>query len=196
MSAGAQIIFSLGFGILYWEMAGGLAGFEESAPIIGLMATIAYLVAFFVPQALFRYMLKETAAAVLTQLSRRFVIAAGVTLLLNIVVAAILLQGTDKPVPIVMEVYSATLMGLIVFHALGGLMAEQANYLQRTKQYNTNQLFAAVVALSVLFVFLMMYFLAFDLGATRAPRIYVRDMIFSTLAISGFAWFVYRLGHH
>jgi hypothetical protein len=196
MNAGAQIIFSFGFGILYSEMASGLAGFEESVPVIGLMATIAYLVAFFLPQTLFRFTLKDTAAAVMTQLSRRFAVAAGITLLLNIVVAAIFLQGTDRPVAIVMEVYSATVMGLIVFHALGGLMAEQANYLQRTNQYNTNQLFATVLGLSVLFIFLTMYFLAFDLGAAREPRIYVRDMVFSTLAISGFGWFVYRLGHH
>jgi hypothetical protein len=95
-----------------------------------------------------------------------------------------------------MEVYSATLLGLILFHALGGLMAEQANYLQRTKQYNTNQLFATVLGISVLFVLLAMYFLAFDLGVARAPRIYVRDMIFGTLAVAGYGWFVYRLGHH
>jgi hypothetical protein len=41
-----------------------------------------------------------------------------------------------------------------------------------------------------------MYFLAFDLGVARAPRIYVRDMIFGTLAVAGYGWFVYRLGHH
>ena len=75
-------------------------------------------------------------------------------------------------------------------------MAEQANYLQRTKQYNTNQLFTVVIALSVLFVLLMMYFLSFDLATTRPPRIYVRDMVFSTLAVTGFGWFVYRLAHH
>jgi hypothetical protein len=196
MNTGAQVVFSLGFGILYWEMARGAAGFEESAPIIGLLATAAYLIAFLAPQLRFRFSLDDVAGAVLGQLSRRFAIAAAITLLLNVMIAAILVRGTDQPVPIVMEVYSATVLGLIVFHAMGGLMAEQANYLQRTKQYNTNQLFAAVIALSILFILLTMYFLAFDLGAARAPRIYVRDMIFSTLAISGFAWFVYRLGHH
>jgi hypothetical protein len=87
-------------------------------------------------------------------------------------------------------------MGLLVFHAMGGLMAEQANYLQRTNQYKSDQLLAVVVAMCVLFVLLTMYFLAFDLGGTRAPRIYVRDMIFVTLAVFGFGWFIYRLGHH
>jgi hypothetical protein len=41
-----------------------------------------------------------------------------------------------------------------------------------------------------------MYFLSFDLAVARAPRIYVRDMVFSTLAVTGFGWFVYRLAHH
>lgn len=196
MNTAAQIVFSLGFGVLYWEMASGAAGFEESAPIIGLIATAAYLIAFLVPQRLFRFSLSDVASAVLRQLTRRLAIAAAITLLLNVVVAAILARATNQPVPIIMEVYSATVLGLLVFHLMGGLMAEQANYLQRTAQYKSDQLLAVVVAMSVLFVLLTMYFLAFDLAATRAPRIYVRDMIFSTLAVSGFAWFVFRLGHH
>jgi len=196
MNAAAQVIFSLGFGILYSEMASGLAGFEESAPVIGLIGAVAYLVAFFIPQALFRYTLQDKAPVVLAQLSRRFGVAALVTLLLNVVIAAILARGQSNPVPVVSEVYSATFVGLIIFHAMGGLMAEQGNYLQRTSQYNTNQMFAAVLGVSVLFVLLCMYFLAFDLGAARPPRIYVRDMIFATLAVGGFGWFVYRLAHH
>jgi hypothetical protein len=196
MSAAAQGIFSLGFGILYWEMASGLAGFEESAPIIGLIGTIAYLIAFFVPQALFRYTLKDNAATVLGQLSRRFGIAFVVTLVANIFIGTILRQDMVNSVPLAMELYSATFMGILVFHAMGGIMAEQGNYLQRTSQYNTNQLFTVVVALSVLFVLLTMYFLSFDLAVARAPRIYVRDMVFSTLAVTGFGWFVYRLAHH
>lgn len=196
MNTSAQVIFSLGFGILYWEMALGAAGFEGSAPIIGLLATAAYLIAFLVPQVLFRFSLDNVAGAVLDKLSRRFAVAAAITLLLNVIIAAILVRGTDQPVPIVMEIYSATVLGLIVFHAMGGMMAEQGNYLQRTKQYNTNQLFTVVVALSVLFIILTMYFLSFDLAVARAPRIYVRDMVFNTLSITGFGWFVYRLAHH
>jgi hypothetical protein len=79
---------------------------------------------------------------------------------------------------------------------MGGLMAEQANYLQRTNQYKSDQLLAVVVAMCVLFVLLTMYFLAFDLGTTRAPRIYERDMLVATLSVFGFGWFIYRLGHH
>jgi len=196
MQAVAQVIFALGFGVVYWEMAAGAAQFEESAPVIGLIAVLAYLVAFFVPQALFRYSLKDKASTVLAQVSRRFLVAAAVTLLLNVAIALILTSGNSKPVPIIMEVYSATLIGLIIFHALGGLMAEQGNYLQRTAQYNTNQLFSAVLGISILFILLLMYFLAFDLGTTRASRIYVRDMIYCTQAVAGFGWFVYRLAHH
>ncbi len=196
MNAGAQVLFSLGFGILYWEMAAGAAGFEESAPVIGLLGAVSYLIAFFVPQMLFRFSLKDVANTVMSQLSRRFAVAAAVTLALNVVVAAILTRGMDNPVPVVMEVYGATVLGLIIFHAMGGLMAEQGNYLQRTAQYNTNQMFSAVVAVSVLFIVLTMYFLSFDLAVARDPRIYVRDMVFSTLAVGGFGWFVYRLAHH
>jgi hypothetical protein len=196
MSAAAQVIFSLGFGVLYWEMAGGLAGFEESTPVIGLIGTIAYLIAFFIPQMLFRYTLKDDAATVLGQLSRRFGIAFLVTLVANIFIGMILQKDMVNRVPLAMELYSATFMGILVFHAMGGMMAEQGNYLQRTKQYNTNQLFTVVVALSVLFILLTMYFLSFDLAVARAPRIYVRDMVFSTLAVTGFGWFVYRLAHH
>lgn len=196
MNVAAQIVFSLGFGVLYWEMASGAAGLEESAPVIGLMATISYLIAFLVPQTLFRFSLSDVASTVLGQLSRRFAIAAGVTILLNLVVAAILARSAIPAVPIIMEVYSATALGLVVFHALGGLMAEQANYLQRTAQYKSDQLLAVVVAMCVLFVLLLMYFLAFDLATTRPPRIYVRDMVFATLAVAGFVWLVFRLGHH
>ena len=195
MNAGAQIIFSLGFGVLYWEMASGL-GKGDSAPLVAGLGVVAYLIAFFLPQIYFRFTLEDGASTVLAQLSRRFGIAAAITLVLNIIVAVVLTQGVDNPVPTVMEAYSATVVGLLIFHAMGGMMAEQGNYLQRTKQYNTNQLFAVVVALSVLFVILTMYFLSFDLAVARAPRIYVRDMVFSTLAIVGFGWFVYRLAHH
>lgn len=196
MQGVAQVIFSLGFGVVYWEMAAGAAGFEESAPVIGLMAVLVYLVAFFVPQALFRYTLKDPAATVLAQVSRRFLVAALVTLAFNAFVARILTSGNPAPVPIIMEVYGATLVGLIVFHGLGGLMAEQGNYLQRTNQYNTNQLFSAVLGLSVLFILLLMYVFAFDLATTRPPRIYVRDMIYATQTVAGYLWFVYRLAHH
>ena len=54
----------------------------------------------------------------------------------------------------------------------------------------------AVLGISILFILLLMYFLAFDLGTTRASRIYVRDMIYCTQAVAGFGWFVYRLAHH
>jgi hypothetical protein len=195
MNAGAQIIFSVGFGIVYWEMAGGL-GAGERAPLIAGLAFVAYLAAFFAPQPFFRFTLKDPAATVLAQLSRRFGIAAAITLVLNVLVAALMMPGAANAVAIAMEIYMLTLVGLIVFHAMGGLMAEQANYLQRTAQYVSDQLLAVVVALCVLFVLLAMYFLAFDLAAARPPRIYVRDMVFGTQVIAGFVWFIYRLAHH
>jgi hypothetical protein len=194
MNAAAQVLFSLGFGLLYWEMATGLE--RPNAGPVAILAIVAYLLAFFIPQALFRFTLSEAAPAVMSQLSKRLGIAAAITLALGLLVAAILVPGAPSAVPIVMEIYSATFMGLIIFHAMGGLMAEQANYLQRTAQYKSDQLLAVVVAMSVLFILLTMYFLAFDLGVARAPRIYVRDMIFGTLAFAGFAWVIYRLGHH
>jgi len=195
MNAVGQIIFSLGFSVLYWEMAVGL-GSPEKAPLLAFLAVVSYLIAFFLPQGLFRFSLSDPAPVVMGQLSRRFGIAAVITLLFNLFVAAVLMSGTAATVAVAMEVYSATLLGLLVFHAMGGLMAEQANYLQRTNQYKSDQLLAVVVALCMLFVLLAMYFLAFDLGIQRDPRIYVRDMIFGTLAVSGIAWFIYRLGHH
>jgi hypothetical protein len=195
MNAVAQVVFSIGFGVLYWEMAVGL-GSPGKAPFLALLAVAAYLIAFFLPQSLFRFSMSDAAPVVLGRLSRRFGIAAGITLLLNIFVATTLTAGTPGKVAVAMEVYSATLLGLIVFHVMGGLMAEQANYLQRTNQYKSDQLLAVVVVLCMLFVVLAMYFLAFDLGIQRAPRIYVRDMVFGTLSVSGFAWFIYRLGHH
>jgi hypothetical protein len=195
LNAAAQVLFSLGFGLLYWEMASGL-GAPNRAPLNAALAVAAYLIAFFVPQFFFRFSLADKAPVVLAQLSRRFAIAAALILAMNVAVAASLFAGLDDHVPAAMEVYSATVMGLIIFHILGGLMAEQANYLQRTAQYVSDQLLAVVVALCVLFVLLCMYFLAFDLGIARPPRIYVRDMIFATLAILGFSWNIYRLGHH
>lgn len=195
MNAIAQVIFSIGFGILYWELSMGPAG-AGVAPVWGIIAALAYALAFFLPQALFRFNLKDNAGQVLAQLSRRFAVAAAITLLLNIAIAAQWLPNLEKPVPVAMELYSATLLGLIVFHGLGGLMAEQANYLQRTAQYKSDQLLAVVVALCVLFVLLLMYFLAFDLGIAREPRIYIRDMVFGTLAFAGFGFFIYRLAHH
>lgn len=195
MNAIAQFIFSLGFAVLYSEMASGLS-VSDNAPFIGLVAFLAYLIAFYLPQPLFRFTLKDSAPIVLGQLSRRFAIAALVTLAFNTFLAGVWLPGRSDNVAIAMELYSATVLGLLVFHAMGGLMAEQANYLQRTNQYKSDQLLAVVVAMCVLFVLLAMYFLSFDLATQRPPRIYVRDMIFATLAVFGFVWFVYRLGHH
>gem|GEM_PF-1279610 len=197
MNAVAQFVFSLGFGLLYLEMGWGLgASNDSSLPILAGLGFFGYLLAFYLPQALFRFSLRDNASTVLAQLSRRFAVAAVITLILNLAVAALLLPGQDNAVPVVMEIYSATALGLLIFHAMGGLMAEQANYLQRTNQYKSDQLLAVVVAMCILFVLLAMYFLAFDLATTRASRIYVRDMIFATLAVLGFSWFLYRLGHH
>lgn len=195
MNIAAQLVFSAGFGLLYLEMGDA---FQSGSPGrgIGLLAFLLYLAAFYLPQVLFRYDLSQPASTVLGQLSRRWLVAAALTLVLNVIVVMALAPALPSPVPLIMEVYGATFLGLLIFHSLLGVMAEQANYLQRTAQYHSTQLFLAVLACVVLFIVLALYFLAFDLAVPRAPRIYVRDMIFGTLALGGLAWFLYRVGHH
>lgn len=194
MNIAAQFVFSVGFGVLYFEMAG--AFLPDAAPFIGGLAFVVYLISFYLPPLLFRFTLQQDAPHVLRQLSRRWAIGAALVLLLNVLVALFLLTGRRNPVPAAMEIYMATLLGLVIFHALGGLMGEQANYLQRTAQYNSNQLFIVVVVLAVTFLVLTMYLLAFDLGKERAPRIYVRDIIWFSQSLLGFGFLIYRLAHH
>jgi uncharacterized membrane protein YczE len=69
-------------------------------------------------------------------------------------------------------------------------------YLQQTHQYNSNQLFAMLVAVTLLLFTLILYFLAFDLARPPDLHAYARDLIAITLTLIGYGRSVYLLARH
>jgi len=193
--AAFAVISALGFGLLFAEIGGYFAG-PPTGYLLGGLSALCYLTAFLLPRLLIRYTIEESAPVVLHRVTLRFLLAVGVTLLPSIVSFIILVPGSHRPVAPSMEISAITLMAVVLFHALGGLFADHANYLQQTHQYNSNQLLAILMLITVLFFTLALYLLTFDLVIPREPRIFLRDGLFGILALMGFGYFIYRLAHH
>ena len=186
------IFASLGFGVLYAETTFTRTHSLVTAATFGAGAGIAFLISFVVPSRSFRYTNDDVAPSVLRQVIARAIVAAGIVLALNACVWLVLADG----VALLEELYVYALVAILLFHGLGGAVASQVVYLQQTKQYNSNQLAAVLVLVTLLLFVLILYCLAFDWAMPRDASIHVRDLTLVTLVLLGYGRAVYVMAHH
>ncbi len=185
-------IAAVGFSALYVEAA--YARNPSSAPVVAFVAFLATWLALGVPQMLYKYTNEDIAPTVLTQLMKRA--AVGSALMgLNTVVAWFLIARPIDPV-LIGELFVFTLIALFLFQGFGEVITRHVIYLQQTHQYNSNQLAAVLLMVTLLLFVLVLYFLAFDLG--RAPELhpYIRDLLAISLTLLGYGRAVYLMAHH
>jgi hypothetical protein len=186
------IFASLGFGMLYAETTFTRTYSLVWAATFGAGAGIAFLISFVVPSRSFRYTNDDVAPRVLRQVIARAIVAAGIVLALNACVWLVLVDG----VALLEELYVYALVAILLFHGLGGAVASQVVYLQQTKQYNSNQLVAVLVLVTLLLFVLILYCLAFDWAMPRDASIHVRDLTLVTLVLLGYGRAMYVMAHH
>lgn len=162
-------------------------------PAAGL-AGLATFLSIYLPRRFFTYHLEDIAPTVLQRLMQRAAI--GVVFVLALPFAILALVGGWSNPEFLGELYVFTLIGIFLFQAVGEVLTNHVLYLQRTHQYNSNQLFALLAGLALLFFVLMLYFLAFDLAQPPEMHNYVRDMLAITLALGGYGRAVFLMAHH
>jgi hypothetical protein len=187
------LVASLGFGALYAQTTFSHTGSPATALAIGALTLIAFAIAFVVPPRFFRYTNMDVAPAVLSQLMTRGIVAAGITLATN---AAVWLSVGPESVALVEELYVYSLVAIILFHGFGGVIASHVVYLQATRQYNSNQLAAILLLVTVLLLVLVLYFVAFDWAIPRDAYVHLRDLTMITLVLLAYGRAIYLMAHH
>jgi hypothetical protein len=187
------LIASLGFGALYTQTALVHTQSPATALAVGALVLIAFLIAFLVPPRFFGFTNADVAPAVLSKLMARGIAAAALTLATN--VAVWLIVGRDS-VALVEELYVYSLVAIFLFHGFGGVMAPHVVYLQATKQYNSNQLAAILLLVTLLLLVLVLYFVAFDWAIPRDAYVHLRDLMMITLVLLAYGRSVYLMAHH
>ncbi len=187
------LIASLGFGVLYAQTALAQMSSSTTALAVGALALIAFAISFLVPPRFFRYTNADAAPVVLSQLMARGAVAAAIVLATHL--AVWLITGRDS-VAWVEELYVYSLVALFLFHGLGGVVAPHVIYLQATKQYNSNQLAAVLLLITLLLLALVLYFVAFDWAIARDASIHLRDLTLITLVLLAYGRAIYLMAHH
>ena len=119
--------------------------------------------------------------------------AAAITLVTNV---AVWLSIGRESVALIEELYVYSLVAILLFHGLGGVIAAHVVYLQATKQYNSNQLAAVLLLITLLLLVLVLYFIAFDWAIPRDAYIHLRDLTMITLVLLGYGRAIYLMAHH
>jgi hypothetical protein len=187
------LIASTGFGALYLETAYAHSQSLTTAVAIAAFAAVAFAIAFLVPPKLFKADNSEAAPIVLSKLMARGGVSAALVLAVNVGVWLLLGPGQ---VSLIEELYVYVLTALLLFHGFGGVVASHVVYLQATKQYNSNQLAAVLLMITLLLFVLVLYFVAFDWAIARDAYIHVRDLTLLTLVLLGYGRAVYAMAHH
>lgn len=162
-------------------------------PTATLAAVLTFL-SIYLPRRFFAYHLENIAPTVLSRLMRRAAI--GTALVLALPAAVLALSGGRTNPEFLGELFVYTLIGIFLFQAVGEVLTNHILYLQRTHQYNSNQLFAMLAGLALMFFILILYFLAFDLAQPPDMHNYVRDMLAITLVLVGYGRAVFLMAHH
>lgn len=186
------LIASLGFATLYGEAA--FASDSPAATIVALVSFALTFAALTLPSRLVSYRARDVAPVVLAQLVRRA--ALGSALMVMNAALAWLLVGHYGDPTLIGELYVFALLAVSIYQGLGEAIAHHVVYLQETRQYNSNQLAAVILMLTLVLFVLILYFLAFDLARPPELHAYLRDMIAISVALVGFGRAVYLMGHH
>ncbi|HEX9074147.1 MAG TPA: hypothetical protein VF932_00125 [Anaerolineae bacterium] len=187
------VAVSLGFGGLYGGTAFAHTESPEAALTAGALAGIAFAVSFLMPPVFFRYSNGDTAPRVMSQVLGSAMTASLVVLAAN---AAVWVVVARPDIGLLEELYVYALIGILLFHGLGGAIASHVVYLQQTRQYNSNQLVAVLVLVTLILLVLILYFLAFDFAIPRDAYIHVRDLATITLVLIAYGRAIYRMAHH
>lgn len=177
---------------LYAESAMGAN--PPAEPLVAGIAFVLTFLAIFVPRRFFHYDLQDLAPTVLQKLMQRAAIGSAPVIILPILALA-LLNAWRNPV-LLGEMFFYTIIGIFLIQGIGEVVTNHVIYLQRTNQYNSNQLFAMLSGIALLIFVLILYFLAFDLAQPPNLRNYLRDMFAITLVLVGYGRAVFLMAHH
>lgn len=196
IETGDSMGYALVIGVLYGALFAQSALWVPGAPAAasGVAGGVLIFLSLVVPGRFLRYSLQDAAPTVLGRLVRRAVVGCGFVLAAAIVALA-LAWGNYTPT-FVGEIYVWTLTGVVLFQIIGEVMAPHVIYLQHTHQYNSNQLFVALIGIGMLVFTLSLYFLAFDLAGAPDMHRYLRDLLAITLVLIGYGHALYRMAHH
>lgn len=167
---------------------------EAAALPAAIFAALVTFASIYLPRRFFAYHLENIAPTVLSRLMKRAAI--GTVLVLALPTAVLAFSGGWNNPEFLGELYVYTLIGIFLFQAIGEVLTNHVLYLQRTHQYNSNQLFALLAGLALLFFVLILYFLAFDLAQPPDIHNYMRDMLAITLVLVGYGRAVFLMAHH
>lgn len=187
------VAVSLGFGGLYAGTIFAHTGSSSTAVTAGVLAASAFAVSFLVPPVLFRYSNADTAPRVMGQVLGSAAAGSLIVLAAN---AAVWIVAARPDVGLLEELYVYSLIAILLFHGLGGAIASHVVYLQQTRQYNSDQLVAVLVMVTLILLILVLYFLAFDFAIPRDAYIHVRDLATVTLILLAYSRAIYRMAHH
>lgn len=162
--------------------------------LLGALVTFLCFASLYFPRHLIKYTFEDPAPNVLTKLMRRALFGS-ILLILAGVGALFLVNAWTNPV-FLGEVYFYLLIGVLLLQVVGEVMTHHVIYLQRTHQYNSNQLFAMLAGIALLIFVLVLYFLAFDLAQPPNLHNYVRDLLAVTLVLGVYSRAVYLMAHH
>lgn len=181
------------FGLLYGETVLARSGSFSTALLCSGVTVVFMLASFLAPRSFFRYTSKDVAPIVMTRVVTRAGISSAIVILMSVL---IVLLSRVIEVSFLSEIYFYTLMAVLLFHGLGGAFADHVIYLQRTGQYNSNQLAAILLLVTLMLFVLALYFFSFDLSPTGPPHALGRDLIAITTALVGYGWAIYGMAHH
>lgn len=192
----SKYIYPISVSVLFGFIVAGMVAWRMPPLAAPLFATtlVLWLAAYLVPPRLFRYTNDQIAPIVLSALMRR----AGFATLCVVAAAfiALLATGLWLDLPFLEEMYALTLIGIIVFHGFGGPFAYHVVYLQETKQYNSNQLAAVLIAFTLMLFTLTLFFFSLDFGTPRDNATQLRDLLIFTTVLLGYGWTSYKVAHH
>ncbi len=180
------------FGSLYATTASAVN--PAATLLLALAGGILIFLSIFLPRRLFRYLEEDSAPIVLSRLMQRAVVGS-VLVSAASVVAFVVCQAWSNPAALG-EIYIYGLIGVILFQGVGEVVTNHVIYLQRTNQYNSNQLFAMLLGMALLLFILILYFLAFDLAQSPNLHNYARDLLAITLVLIGYGHAVFLMAHH
>ncbi len=165
-----------------------------TVPVVAGIAFVGILLSLVVPPRLFKYTNDDVAPIVLTRLMQRGALGSSL-MVVTIAFSWLFVQEVLDP-GLFGEMYLFALLGVFLFQGFGGVVTHHTMYLQQTHQYNSNQLFALLVAVTLLIFTLVLYFLGFDLARPPEFHAYFRDIIAITLTLLGYGRAVYLMAHH
>jgi hypothetical protein len=180
------------FALIYGEAV--IVRLPNVLPFVLAVTFLLWLLSYIAPQELFRYDNSQAAPVVLSQLMKRAALSVMLVLAAGIFVLAI--TGLWLDLPLIEELYAATLAGVIIFHGFGGPFAHHIVYLQQTHQYNSNQLAAVLIAFTLILFVLVLFFLNLDFAIVRDAHVQRRDLLMLSTLLVGYGWTVVKVAHH